>query len=311
MAQPRTLTSRKHARWHRVLRAWQLYVLLLPALAAIILFAYAPMYGVQIAFRDFKSDLGFWRSPWVGWKYFQQFVDLSNFWQLVGNTVKVSLYSLLFGFFPPILLALLLNQTKYLRFRRLVQTASYAPYFISMVVMVSMLNIFLAPKTGFINYILSLFGSQPIHFMTRPEWFRTVYIVSGIWQSTGWSAIIYLAALGGINPELYEAATVDGATRIQRILYIDIPGILPTVVIMFILAAGNLMNVGYEKAYLMQNSMNNQISEIISTYVYKVGLLNGKSSFSTAVGLFNSVINGVLIVLVNSVSRSLTQSSLW
>ncbi|GHU73154.1 sugar ABC transporter permease [Clostridia bacterium] len=275
------------------------------------MFAYAPMYGIQIAFRDFKANLGFLKSPWVGLKYFQQFVALSNFWQLIQNTLLISVYSILFGFPAPILLALMLNQLRFARFQKFVQTISYAPYFISTVVLVSMLNIFLAPSTGFVNNIIVSFGGKAVTFTGRAEWFRTVYVASGVWQGIGWGAIVYLASLSGVNPELYEAAMVDGATRFQRVWHIDIPGILPTVVIMFILQMGSLMNVGYEKAYLMQNALNNQVSEIISTYVYKIGLLNAKFSFSTAVGLFNSLINFILVVSTNMISQRLTQTSLW
>lgn len=295
----------------RVAKSWQLYVLLLPALICIILFAYAPMYGVQIAFRDFKANLGFFQSPWVGFKYFSQFIGLSNFWPLLKNTLLISVYSLLFGFPAPIILALLLNQLKMKKFKSFIQTVTYAPYFISVVVIVSMLNIFLQPSTGFVNNIIVSFGNQPIAFMGRPEWFRTIYVLSGIWQGVGWGAIVYLAALGGVSPELYEAAMVDGASRLRRLWHIDIPCILPTIVIMFILQMGNLMNVGYEKAFLMQNAQNNQVSEIISTYVYKVGLLNGKYSFATAVGLFNSVISFALVLSVNVISKKLTETSLW
>jgi putative aldouronate transport system permease protein len=295
----------------RVAKSWQLYLLLLPALVCIILFAYAPMYGVQIAFRDFKVNLGFFNSPWAGFKYFNQFIGLSNFWNLLKNTLLISVYSLLFGFPAPIILALLLNQLKMKKFKSFIQTVTYAPYFISIVVIVSMLNIFLQPSTGFVNNIAVSFGNKPVAFMGRPEWFRSIYVISGIWQGVGWGAIVYLASLGGVNPELYEAAMVDGASRLKRLWHIDIPSILPTVVIMFILQMGNLMNVGYEKAFLMQNSQNNQISEIISTYVYKVGLLNGKYSFATAVGLFNSVINCALVLSVNAVSKKLTETSLW
>lgn len=305
------LMTRERRTLHRVVRSWQLYALLLPALICIILFAYAPMYGIQIAFRDFKVNLGFFHSPWAGFKYFTQFIGLSNFWNLLKNTLLISVYSLIFGFPAPILLALLLNQLKMKRFKRFIQTVTYAPYFISIVVIVSMLNIFLQPSTGFVNNIIASFGNLPVAFMGRPEWFRPIYVISGIWQGVGWGAIVYLAALGGVNPELYEAAMVDGASRLKRLWHIDIPCILPTIVIMFILQMGNLMNVGYEKAFLMQNSQNNQVSEIISTYVYKVGLLNGKYSFATAVGLFNSAINCILVLSVNAISKRLTETSLW
>lgn len=297
--------------WRRMLRCWQLYVLVLPALVWIILFAYLPMYGVQIAFKDYKVNLGILGSPWVGLKYFRQFVNLPNFEMLIRNTLLISVYSMIFGFPAPILLALMLNQLRCKRYKSFVQTVTYAPYFISTVVLVSMLSIFLTPSSGFVNRIIVSMGGKAIPFMGDPKWFRTVYVASGVWQGCGWGAIVYLAALGGVDPSLYEAAMVDGATKFQRLLHIDLPCILPTIVIMFILNMGNLLNVGYEKCYLMQNSLNNQVSEIISTYTYKIGLLNAKYSFSSAVGLFNSVINFVLVMLTNGISRRLTKTSLW
>lgn len=296
-----------------MLRSWQLYVLVLPALVWIIIFAYLPMYGVQIAFKDYKVNLGIMGSPWASplLKYFEQFINLRNFKQLVMNTILLSVYSMAFGFLPPILLALMLNQVRHKKFKKFVQTVTYAPYFISTVVLISMLNIFLTPSSGFINKLITSFGGKAITFMGDPNWFRTVYVASGIWQGCGWGAIIYLAALGGVDQGLYEAAMVDGANKFQRLLHIDIPCIMPTIIVMFILNMGNLLNVGYEKAYLMQNSLNNQVSEIISTYTYKIGLMNAKYSFSAAVGLANSVINFILIVTTNAISRRMTDNSLW
>jgi len=310
-AYSRNIKPKDMSLWRRMRRCWQLYVLVLPAVICIIIFAYAPMYGVQIAFKDYKVNLGIMGSPWAGLKYFRQFVNLSNFETLIVNTLKISVYSLLWGFPTPILLALMLNQVRSKRYKSFVQTVTYAPYFISTVVLVSMLSIFLTPSSGFVNKIIETLGGKAIAFMGEPRWFRTVYVASAVWQGTGWGAIIYLAALGGVDPSLYEAAMVDGATKLQRIIHIDLPCILPTIVIMFILNMGNLLNVGYEKAYLMQNSLNITVSEIFSTYTYKIGLLNGKYSFSTAVGLFNSVINFVLVVTTNYISKKLTESSLW
>ncbi len=295
----------------RFKNTWQLWILVLPALIWICVFAYAPMYGVQLAFKDYKVNLGITGSPWAGLKYFNQFTSLSNFRTLIRNTLLLSVYSLIFAFPAPVILALMLNALKLPKYKKFVQTVTYAPYFISTVVLVSMLNIFLAPSNGFVNTIVEAFGGKAITFMGEPKWFRFVYVASGIWQGTGWAAIIYLAALGGVDTSLYEAAIMDGANKLQMTFHIDLPCILPTVVIMFILNTGSLLNVGYEKAYLMQNSLNNQVSEIISTYVYKIGLLNAKYSFSTAVGLFNSLINFVLVVAVNYISRRLTENSLW
>ena len=297
--------------WRRMARCWQLYVLVLPAVAWIIIFAYAPMYGVQIAFKDYKVNLGIFGSPWIGTKYFVQLFNLPNFKQLFMNTLLLSVYSLLWGFPVPILLALMLNQVRNKAYKKFVQTVTYAPYFISTVVMVSMLSVFLTPSSGWVNKIVEALGGKAITFMGDPKWFRTVYITSGIWQGAGWGAIIYLAALSGVDPALYEAAMMDGASQLQRIVHIDLPCILPTVVIMLILNMGGILNVGYEKAYLMQNSLNITVSEIISTYTYKIGLLNAKYSFSTAVGLLNSSISFLLVATANYISRHVTETSLW
>ncbi len=297
--------------WKRMKHCWQLYVLALPTIICVLVFSYAPMYGAIIAFKDYKVNMGILGSPWAGLKYFNQFVNLPNFKTLLENTLKISIYSLFWGFPAPILLALMLNQVRSKHYKRFVQTVTYAPYFISTVVLVSMLSIFLTPSSGFINKIIENFGGQAITFMGVPKWFRTVYIASGVWQGAGWGAIIYLAALGGVDPTLYDAAMVDGASKMQRLIHIDFPCILPTIVIMFILNMGSLLNVGYEKAYLMQNSLNIPVSEIISTYVYKIGLINGNFSFSAAVGMFNSVINFALVISANYISRRLTENSLW
>lgn len=287
------------------------YLMLLPGLVYFIVFHYAPMYGVQIAFKEYKVNMGITGSPWAGLKYFKQFIKLPNFESLMVNTLKISIYSLLWGFPAPVLLALMLNQVKYKKYKSFVQTVTYAPYFISTVVLVSMLSIFLTPSSGFVNKIIETMGGKAITFMGDPKWFRTVYVASGVWQGAGWGAIVYLAALGGVDPSLYEAAMVDGATKLQRVWHIDLPCIIPTIVIMFILNMGSLLNVGYEKSYLMQNSLNITVSEIISTYTYKIGLLNGKFSFSSAVGLFNSVINFALVIASNYISKKLTESSLF
>lgn len=311
IANPRKYKGGGMSTLKRMQRCWQLYVLVLPAVLCIIIFSYAPMYGVQIAFKEYKVNMGITGSPWAGLKYFKQFINLPNFESLMVNTLKISIYSLLWGFPAPVLLALMLNQVKYKKYKSFVQTVTYAPYFISTVVLVSMLSIFLTPSSGFVNKIIETMGGKAITFMGDPKWFRTVYVASGVWQGAGWGAIVYLAALGGVDPSLYEAAMVDGATKLQRVWHIDLPCIIPTIVIMFILNMGSLLNVGYEKSYLMQNSLNITVSEIISTYTYKIGLLNGKFSFSSAVGLFNSVINFALVIASNYISKKLTESSLF
>ena len=290
-----------------VARNWRLYILLLPALIWLIVFCYSPMYSVTLAFKDFSIRKGILNSPWAGLKYFRQFFSTSIASQVIKNTLILSLQSLVFVFPIPILFALLLNQLRLRRFKKFVQTVSFAPYFISNVVVVSIMTIILAPSNGFVNVMLqNLFGTEPLMFMTRPEYFRPMYIISQVWQTMGLNAIVYIAALAGVSPDLHEAAIVDGANKLQRIYYIDIPTIMPTIIIMLILAVGNVMTVGYEKVYLMQSGMNTTVSEVISTYVYKVGLLNAQYSFSTAVGLFNSVVNFVLLVMTNAIARKVS-----
>jgi len=295
----------------KTLKGWQLYILLLPALLYLIIFQYIPMYGVVIAFKEFNPSQGILGSPWAGMRHFQTFFESYVFKDVLINTLKLSVYSLVISFPIPIVFALLLNQIRNRFVKRFVQTVTYAPYFISTVVLVSMLNVFLAPSTGFINNLITLFGGESINFMASPDWFRTIYISSGIWQTMGFSAIIYLAALSGVNPELHEVATVDGATKLRRIWHIDLPSIMPTIVILLILGVGNIMSVGWEKAFLMQQGMNLPVSEIISTYVYKIGLLNAQYSLATSIGLFNSVINFTLLIITNYVSRRLSENSLW
>lgn len=294
-----------------VLKCWQLYAFLLPALVILILFSYVPMYGVQLAFRDYNPIMGITGSPWVGFDHFTRFFNSYQFKQLIGNTLILSLYSLIVGFPIPIILALALNQVKNSKFKKLVQTVTYAPHFISVVVLVGMLGIFFSVNGGLVNEVIKLFGGEPKLFMGEVKYFRHMYVWSGIWQSMGWSAVIYLAALSGVSPELHEAATVDGATKLQRIWNIDLPTILPTIVTLLILNCGSVMSMGFEKAFLMQNPLNMENSEIIATYVYKMGLINAEYGFSTAVGLFNSVINCILLVTVNKVSKKIGQDGLW
>ncbi|MBQ8619451.1 MAG: sugar ABC transporter permease [Clostridia bacterium] len=304
----RTASYRK---WKRVLRNWQLYVFLIPTILYFLIFRYYPMYGLQIAFRNYKASKGIWGSQWVGMRNFQRFFATADFWQLLENTLAISVGNLIISFPVPIILALLLNQMPSKRYKKIVQTVIYAPHFISTVVMVGIIFLFFSPSSGIINHMIVAFGGEPIHFMAEASMFRPLYIGSEIWQGAGWGSILYLAALASINPELHEAAVVDGANKLQRVWHIDIPGILPTVVIMFILNSGKVMAVGFEKAYLMQTSLNISTSEIIATYVYKRGLLNSQFSFSATVGMFESVVNLVLIVTVNFISRKVSDSSLF
>lgn len=290
---------------------WQYYVLLLPALVWFIVFCYGPMYGVQIAFKDYVATKGIWGSGWVGFDHFTRFFNSYYFWLLIKNTLTISLYGLVLGFPLPIILALGLNELRNGKFKKTVQTVTYAPYFISVVVMCGMLIAFLNPSTGIVNKLVEALGMEPIAFLSKESWFSTVYVLSGVWQGTGWGSIIYIAALSGVDPQLHEAALLDGASKLQRIRYINIPHIIPTMVILLILNSGSILSVGYEKIFLLQNALNAETSEVISTYVYKVGLINAQYSFSAAVGLFNSVVNVVLLVIVNTVANKVSETSLW
>jgi putative aldouronate transport system permease protein len=297
--------------WKGIKRHWQLYLLIIAPMAYILIFKYIPMYGAQIAFRDYSVIKGFSGSHFVGLKHFQSFFQSPNFWLLIKNTLGISLYSLAVGFPAPIILALALNEIKSVKFKKTVQMVTFAPFFISTVVMVSMIIIFLSPRLGFVDYIVRGLGFESINFMGTPGHFKSIYVLSNVWQGIGYGAVIYLAALAGINPELYEAAKVDGASRFQKMLNVDIPGIAPAAIVLLILNVGQIMNVGFEKIYLMQNPLNVSTSEVISTYVYKMGLLGANFSFSSAVDLFNSVINLLLLITVNSIAKRISESSLW
>lgn len=290
---------------------WELWLIIALPLAQLIIFRYVPMYGAQIAFRDYVGARGIWGSPWVGLKHFRNFVQSYQFERLVANTLTISLYQLGLGFPIPILLALSLNQVRATRFKKMVQMMTYLPHFISTVVIVALIYQFLNPRLGFISLALSNLGFDVGNPMGNPRLFKTVYVVSGIWQHMGYQSVVYLAALSAIDPQLHEAAIVDGATRLQRIAHIDIPGILPTAAILLVLQFGQIMRVGFEKVYLMQNPAILSVSEIISTHVYKVGLLQGSFSYASAVGLLNNLVNLILLVIVNRAARKLAGSSLW
>jgi putative aldouronate transport system permease protein len=293
-----------------ILRHWQLYVVIALPVAMVITFNYIPMYGVIIAFKNFKASKGIMGSSWVGLKYFQQFFGNRASMGIVLNTLKVSLYSIAAGFPLPILLAIGLNEMKSPVFKKAVQMVTYAPYFISTVVLVGMLIQFSDPRTGLFNLLFRALGLDPVNFMAKEGLFVHLYVWSGVWQSTGYGAVIYLAALSSVSPELYEAAFIDGANKWRRIWHIDVPSILPTAAILLILSFGQIMNVGFEKAYLMQNAANINASEVIATYVYKIGLISMNMSFSTAINLFNSMVNLLMILSVNYVAGRLNQTSL-
>ena len=289
-----------------------LYLMLVPVMLYFYLFHYRPMYGVQIAFRDFNVFKGISESEWVGLMYFKQFFNSYYFTRLLKNTIVLSVYNLIFSFVAPIMLALQLNAVRNKYVRSTLQTFSYLPHFISLVVVCGMILVFLEP-TGIVNRLLLALGiiDKPIPFMMQPEWYRTVYIASSVWQSVGWNSIIYLAALAGIDPQLYEAAVMDGAGRWKQLIHITLPSLLPTIIVLFILNVGRLFSMGAEKTILLYNPVLYETADIISSFVYRRGILQADYSFSAAVGLFNSVINFILLLTFNRLSKRFTETSLW
>lgn len=288
-----------------------LYLFLFPTILYLGIFAYGPMYGLQIAFKNYNGAFGILGSPWVGLKHFKDFVGGHYFWPVIKNTLTISFYSTLVGFPIPIILALMINEIDSYRYKKLVQTILYAPHFISTVVMVGIIILMLSPTIGIVNHIMEFLGMERQYFMIQPNAFKHIYVWSGIWQNMGWSAIIYLAALSNVDPELHEAATIDGANRLKRIRYINIPTIQPTIIILMIMSVGSLVSVGFEKTFLLQNDLNLKTSEVISTYVYRRGLIQGSLSFSTAVGLFNNLVNLILLVFANFIARKTGETSLF
>ena len=293
-----------------IVKHWQLYLLVLPPIIWIIIFRYVPLFGIQIAFRDYTFVGGITGSPWVGLTHFRALFGTHQFNRLLVNTLALSVYSIAAGFIPPILLALGLNYCRMKYFGKTVQMVTYMPYFISGVLIVGMMNQLLA-LNGPVNQVLTSMGFDRMFFMGDPGLFRSVFVWSGVWQNNGYNAIIYLAALAAVNPELYEAATVDGASAVRRIWHIDLPSLLPTATILFILAFGNIMSVGAERVLLMQNTMNISTSDVFSTFVFRIGLLHMQFSFTTAVGLFESVVSVFLLLAVNAFSRKVSETSLW
>lgn len=308
-----TLTrgSKKRAFVAHMKRCWIFYVFVIPAVLDCLIFSYVPMYGLQIAFKDYRVKLGIWGSEWVGLKHIMRFLSSPAFPQLMRNTLLISLYSLVFGFPVPILVALMMNELHNQKYKRFVQTATYAPHFISTVALVGLLNLLLARETGIVNQMRASLGYEKISFMSMSNAYRAIYVASGIWQEMGWGSIIYLAALSWVDVEILDAAKIDGVTRLQKIWYLDIPTILPTVVTLLIMKSGTLLSVGYEKVLLMQNDLIKDVSEVISTYNYRMGILGGQYSYTTAIGLFNSVINGAILLIVNGISRRVNETSLW
>lgn len=291
----------------------QLYMMMLLPILYFVVFQYVPMFGIQIAFKKYLAVRGIWDSPWVGWKNFRKLFDSYLFWQIIRNTLGLSFYQLLVAFPIPIVLALAINSANSRRFRKIVQMTTYAPHFISTVVIVGIVVQFLSLRLGIVNHLIEAFGGKPINFMGKAEYFSSIYVWSDVWQNSGWGTIIFLAVLAGIDPQLYESAIIDGASKFRRILHIDIPGIMPTVVILFILNFGHIMQVGFEKALLLQTPLNLDASEVLQTYVYKVGLASTMTdySYSTAIGLFTSVVNFAMIVIVNQIAKKIGKVSLW
>ena len=310
MKKPDNALTPRASTLQKVLGQWQLHLLILLPVIYILIFHYWPMYGAQIAFRDYRAKLGITGSEWVGWKWFQQFFNSYDFWEILGNTLTISLYQILVGFPIPVIFALMINAIPNERFKKVTQSIAYMPHFISTVVLVSIVNMLFNPVNGLYGTLFRTFGGDgyPYDFRGMANTFRHLYVWSGIWQNLGWDTIIYTAALSSVSHDQHEAAMIDGASRWKRVLHVDLPAIMPTIAIMLIMRCGRVMSIGFEKVYLMQSELNLSTSEIISTYVYKVGMGSSRDfSFGAAVGLFNSVVNCVLLILVNWISSRVSK----
>ncbi len=298
--------------WSIVKAEYQLHLIILIPIVWFFIFRYLPMYGAQIAFRDFVAIKGIWNSPWVGFKHFSKFFGSYQFERVMKNTLGISIYYLIASFPIPIFLALAINNSRNVYFKKFIQMVIYAPYFISMVVLVGIMIQFLSPTIGVVNVMIRALGGESVNFLGSATMFKSIYVWSGVWQTSGWGTVIYLAALASVDPQLHEAAVIDGASRIQRTIHIDFPSILPTVMIILILNFGQIMNVGFEKIFLMQNNLNLRSSEVIQTYVYKVGLRDfPRYSYASAIGLFNSVISFMMVLSVNKIAKKVSGFSLW
>ncbi len=299
------------AEWKRNFKTYrQLYLLIIPALISVFVFHYIPIYGVQIAFKDYRSSLGIWGSEWVGFEHFIRFFEYRDFWTIVGNTLSISLYTI--ALFPiGVIFALMLNEVRHTKFKKTIQMITYAPHFVSTVIVCSIVVIFLQRGSGVINNMIEMLGGERIDFLAQPELFSSIFVWSGVWTNLGWNTIIYMSALANVSPELVEAAQIDGASRWNIVTKINIPCILPTIMIMLILRTGSVMSVGFEKVFLLQNPLNMSSARVISTYVYEIGIEGGQFSYSTAIGLFNNVVELILILIVNKISKKLTDVGLW
>ncbi|MBP1913457.1 putative aldouronate transport system permease protein [Lederbergia galactosidilyticus] len=292
-------------------RDYQLWLLIFPAIVCVLIFNYIPMYGIQLAFREYDFTAGLTGGEWVGLKYFSQFVNSHMFWDLIRNTLVISITTIVIGFPAPIALALLVNQIKWKKGKKILQTTVYLPHFISIVVLVGLLNVLLSPNTGIIGLLISALGFESSNLLASVKAFVPVYVLSDVWQHVGWNSIIYLAALSSVDPQLYDSAKVDGANRWQIIKNVEIPAIIPTIIILLILNMGSIISTGFEKIFLMQNSLNLPISEVIETYVYKIGIISNQFSYAAAIGLFNTLINFSLLLIMNYIAKRASKISLW
>ena len=294
----------------RLAESWQWYLLVLPALVYVLIFRYVPMYGIQIAFKNYRPSKGFWGSPWVGFEHFIRFINYPYFWTMIRNTLAITLLSLC-AFPLPIIFALLLNEMENIRLKKTVQMITYIPHFLSEVVVCSLVILFLDRTGGPIPALVSLFGGERVNYLTKATAFPWIYVISDVWQGLGWNSILYISALSAVSPELTEAARVDGANRWHIIWHVNIPCIMPTIIITLIMRMGSLLSIGYSKIYLLQNDLNLDASNVISTYVYEAGVQDGQFSYSTAIGLFNNVINVIILFIANAFARAVSDTSLF
>ncbi|GIO11603.1 sugar ABC transporter permease [Cohnella xylanilytica] len=302
---------RTQGRLRLLRRDYQLWIMIMPAVAVVLIFNYIPMYGIQLAFRDYDFSKGLTGGEWRGLHYFQQFIDSYLFADLMTNTFLISLVTIVVGFPAPIVLALILNQIRRKRLKNLMQTTVYLPHFISVIVLVGMLNVLLSPETGAVGYLMKSIGLGHINLIASTGTFIPVYVLSDVWQHCGWNSIIYLAALSAVDPQLYDSAKMDGASRWQTIRHVDLPALVPTIIVLFILSMGGILSTGFEKIFLMQNSLNLPVSEVISTYVYRIGIISNQFSYASAIGLFNTVINFVFLLAMNAISKRVSDTSLY
>ncbi|WP_224722318.1 ABC transporter permease [Paenibacillus vietnamensis] len=305
------LSTRLEAAWKHIKRDKQLLLLFIPCILFYLLFRYGPLYGLILAFKDYSVFSGVWGSDWVGLKHFDKFFTSRDFWLLFKNTLLLGFYTLIFGFPFPILLAILLNEVRIGWFKKSVQTFSYLPAFLSVVIICSMIIDFLSPNNGLLNQLLAVLGFEKKYFLVDPGWFRPIYVISEIWGTMGYEAIIYLAAIAGINPTLYEAARVDGASRFGMMRHITLPGLLPTLLVMFILKTGSMIRIGYEKVLLLYNPMTYDVADVFSTYVYRKGLLESNYSYAAAVGMFEALVAMLMLLSANFLSKRIGGNGLW